>query len=87
MLSALMFGFSKSFQWAFFTRFLAGGLSGNVAVLLSAVGDMTDETNQAQAYTIFGVANNVAQMVGPFIGYPFAFVYNSQSRRIDDLTL
>lgn len=68
MFSTLMFGFSKSFFSALIARCLAGGLSGNVAILLSAVGDMTDESNQARAYAIFGVANNIAQMAGPFIG-------------------
>ncbi|KAL5527640.1 hypothetical protein ACEPAG_6441 [Sanghuangporus baumii] len=75
MLSTLMFGFSKSFLWALTTRCLAGGLSGNIAVLLSAVGDMTDETNHARAFALFGVANNVAQMAGPFIGGKFADPY------------
>ena len=68
MISTLLFGLSKSFSWALMTRALAGALSGNVVVLLSAVGDMTDETNQARAYGFFGVANNVAQMTGPSIG-------------------
>lgn len=68
MLSTLLFGFSKSFIWTIITRFLAGALSGNIAVLLSAVGDMTDETNQTRAFAFFGVANNIAQIVGPSIG-------------------
>ena len=67
--ATLLFGFSSSFLAALISRGLAGALSGNVAVLLSAVGEITDETNQAQAYAIFGVANNLAQIAGPSIGY------------------
>lgn len=68
MTATLLFGFSTSFVSALLSRGLAGALSGNVAVLLSAVGEITDETNQAQAYAIFGVANNLAQIAGPSIG-------------------
>ena len=68
MTATLLFGFSTSFAWALTARGLAGALSGNIAVLLSAVGEITDDTNQAQAYAIFGVANNLAQIAGPSIG-------------------
>ena len=49
-------------------RGLTGALSGNVATLLGAIGEITDETNQAQAYSIFGIANNLAAIAGPSIG-------------------
>ena len=68
MIMTLCFGLSKSFIWAFMTRSLSGALSGNVPVLISSVGDITDETNQAQAYAIFGLAANIAQVAGPAIG-------------------
>ena len=38
-------------------------------IINSAVGDMTDETNQAQAYAWIGLAYNVASILGPAIGY------------------
>ncbi|PAV21280.1 MFS general substrate transporter [Pyrrhoderma noxium] len=72
MIMTLCFGLSKSFIWAFMTRSLSGALSGNVPVLISSVGDITDETNQAQAYAIFGLAANIAQVAGPAIGGTFA---------------
>lgn len=72
MLMTLLFGLSKSFMWAFVTRSLSGALSGNVPVLISSVGDITDDTNQAQAYAIFGLAANIAQVAGPAIGGTFA---------------
>ena len=73
MTATTLFGFSTSFLWALTSRALAGALSGNVAILLSAVGEITDESNQAQAYSFFGIANNLAQIVGPSIGFVLCF--------------
>ncbi|KAH8118605.1 MFS general substrate transporter [Phellopilus nigrolimitatus] len=72
MITTVLFGLSKSFIWALAMRTLSGALSGNVAILMSAIGDITDETNQAQAYSILGLAYNVASIIGPSIGGAFA---------------
>lgn len=45
-LSAACFGFSRSLSTMLIARALAGGLSGNVAVVSSMLSEMTDETNQ-----------------------------------------
>lgn len=68
MLATVMFGISTSFSWALMSRAIAGGLSGNVAVLLSAIGDITDSTNEAQSFAFMGFANNIAQIAGFSIG-------------------
>ena len=67
-LTTLLFGFSKTFAWALAMRALAGGLSGNVPVLQSVVGDITDKTNEVKAFAIFSGSWNIAQISGPYIG-------------------
>ena len=49
-------------------RGIAGSLSGNRPILQSIIGDITDETNQVQAFGLFGGALNIAEIVGPAIG-------------------
>ncbi|KAL5521546.1 hypothetical protein ACEPAF_2294 [Sanghuangporus sanghuang] len=72
MICTTLFGLSKSFAWTIATRAVAGALSGNTMIINSAVGDMTDETNQAQAYAWIGLAYNIASVLGPAIGGTFA---------------
>lgn len=85
MTSTFFFGLSKSFIFAVTTRAVAGALSGNAMVINSAVGDITDETNQVQAYVWTGLAYNIASICGPVIGYAvssfrtFYFIY----RKVD----
>ena len=69
VICTFLFGLSKSFAWALMTRAIAGAVSGNAMIINSAIADITDETNQAQAYTITGLAYNVASILGPVIGY------------------
>jgi MFS family permease len=47
-LSSTCFGFSRSLPAMLFARSLAGGLSGNVAVVSSMLSEITDETNQGK---------------------------------------
>lgn len=65
----LAFGLSRSFAWALITRALAGALAGNGMLINNVIADITDDTNQAQAYAATGLSLNVAQVIGPFIGY------------------
>eukprot|EP01112_Ceratiomyxa_fruticulosa_P019085 TRINITY_DN618_c0_g1_i1.p1 TRINITY_DN618_c0_g1~~TRINITY_DN618_c0_g1_i1.p1 ORF type:complete len:585 (+),score=111.21 TRINITY_DN618_c0_g1_i1:372-2126(+) len=66
--AVLMFGFSPSFYWAVGTRFLAGILNGNVGVAKSMMGEITDSTNQARAFSIVGIVWSIGGIVGPLIG-------------------
>lgn len=68
MLSTTIFGLSKSFWGAVLARSLAGALSGNSPVMLSVIGEITDETNQAQAFPIMGLTWNLGSVIGPIIG-------------------
>ena len=51
-LSATLFGFSRSLPALLVSRCLAGGLSGNSAVVSSMLTEMTDETNQAKGESV-----------------------------------
>jgi len=55
ILSTLLFGFSKSFYWAVTTRFLSGLLNGNTGIAKTMLGEITDKTNQARAFSLFGL--------------------------------
>jgi MFS family permease len=47
-LSSACFGFSRSLPAMLFARSIAGGLSGNVAVVSTVLSEITDETNQGK---------------------------------------
>lgn len=68
-LSTTLFGLARSFWWAVISRSLAGALSGNSAVVQSVIGEITDETNQAQAFPFTGVSWSLGCIIGPVIGY------------------
>ncbi|KAL4065393.1 major facilitator superfamily domain-containing protein [Scleroderma yunnanense] len=68
----LAFGLSKSLEMVLITRCLGGLLSGTVAAVLSALGEMTDSTNQAYAIPIFGLMWPFGAIVGPLIGGTFS---------------
>ena len=67
-LSTLIFGLSKTLWLAIATRALAGFVGGNAMLINSAVGDITDESNQAQAYAFVGLAFNAATVIAPLLG-------------------
>jgi len=68
ILSTLLFGFSKSFYWAVTTRFLSGLLNGNTGIAKTMLGEITDKTNQARAFSLFGLTWSIGGIVGPLIG-------------------
>jgi MFS family permease len=47
-LSSICFGFSHSLPAMLFARSIAGGLSGNIAVVSTMLSEITDETNQGK---------------------------------------
>ncbi|KAH7100536.1 MFS general substrate transporter [Auriculariales sp. MPI-PUGE-AT-0066] len=62
--STLLFGMAGSLP----SSVSAGGLAGNVAVIQSMVGEITDETNQARAFPILSLCWNLGCIIGPLIG-------------------
>lgn len=53
--SLLTFGYSKTFAGIVFGRSLAGFLDGNVGVVKTMLGELTDDSNRARAFSLFPV--------------------------------
>ncbi|KAM0745677.1 MFS general substrate transporter [Meredithblackwellia eburnea MCA 4105] len=67
-LSNIMFGMSRSFPQMVVARALGGVLNGNVAVIKSAMGEITDESNQGRGFSFLPLAWSVGSVIGPMIG-------------------
>ncbi|KIK66115.1 hypothetical protein GYMLUDRAFT_158193 [Collybiopsis luxurians FD-317 M1] len=67
-LSLGLFGISTTFGALVFSRCLSGALNGNAGVMKSMMGEITDETNVAQAMALMPVIWNTGATVGPVIG-------------------
>ncbi|KAF7975297.1 hypothetical protein HWV62_10066 [Athelia sp. TMB] len=67
-IATMLFGLSTSFPMLIAIRALAGLCSGNSAVALSVVGELTDETNVGLAMSIFGVSWPIGSIIGPLVG-------------------
>ncbi|GJE90858.1 MFS general substrate transporter [Phanerochaete sordida] len=68
----IMMGLSSSLWGVIFARSLAGFFSGNSAVVQSVIGEITDHTNQAVAFPIYGLCWPLGAIIGPLIGGTFA---------------
>ncbi|KAF7326008.1 SEC23 SEC24 family protein [Mycena kentingensis (nom. inval.)] len=66
--SILCFGLSRTFSTLVISRCLCGFVNGNVGVLKSALGDMTDRTNRAEALVSLPIVWAIGASVGPLIG-------------------
>ncbi|KAJ3307522.1 hypothetical protein HDU76_004596 [Blyttiomyces sp. JEL0837] len=67
-ITILMFGQSHSFAWAVTARGLCGFLNGNVGVAKSVMGEITDSTNQAAGFSLFGLMWAIGLICGPVLG-------------------
>ncbi|KAG8985134.1 hypothetical protein FRB93_006086 [Tulasnella sp. JGI-2019a] len=67
-ISSTCFGLATNLWHVLLFRAIAGLLSGNVAVLKSMIGEITDDTNQARAYPLESVTWSVGCVLGPLIG-------------------
>ncbi|KAI9569076.1 major facilitator superfamily domain-containing protein [Boletus coccyginus] len=70
--TTLIFGLSKSFAAVLIARCIGGFFSGNVAVVHSVLGEITDATNQAAVFPIYGLIYPLGAIVGPLIGGSFS---------------
>jgi MFS family permease len=53
-LSSCLFGLSKNLWWAIASRAVCGIMNGNAGVARSLVSEITDNTNKAKAFSLFG---------------------------------
>jgi len=67
-ISCTCFGFSPTFWFAVFSRFMWGVLNGNIGVAKTYLAEISDDTNMAQGMAYFGVVGGAGRMVGPMIG-------------------
>ncbi|EGC30056.1 hypothetical protein DICPUDRAFT_41990 [Dictyostelium purpureum] len=61
-------GLSKNYPMVMTFRFLSGLLNGNVSVAKTMLGEITDSTNQAKAFSFIGLSWGVGGIVAPLIG-------------------
>lgn len=66
--SLILFGLSRTFWTLVASRCLCGLLNGNVGVIKSMVGEMTDSSNMAQAFALMPVAWAIGGTLAPLIG-------------------
>lgn len=67
-LSTNAFGFAQSLPTMIAARCIAGLFNANVSVLKSVLGEITDETNSARAFSFLPLMFAVGTIVGPFLG-------------------
>ncbi|GAA5847710.1 hypothetical protein JCM9279_004995 [Rhodotorula babjevae] len=67
-LSIVSFGLSKSFAGLVVSRCMGGALNGNVAVIKSVLGEITDESNQGRAFSFLPLAWSLGSVIGPLLG-------------------
>jgi MFS family permease len=62
------YGLSKTFPQMILARSIAGLMNANIGVLKSMMGEITDETNQARAFSLLPLSFAVGSIIGPSIG-------------------
>ncbi|KAM6504144.1 Major facilitator superfamily domain containing protein [Amanita muscaria] len=67
-LSMLCFGLSRTFWMLVISRCLCGLLNGNIGVLKSVIGELTDSTNRADGFAYISVVWSVGATIAPVIG-------------------
>lgn len=68
MISMLCFGLSRNFTALIISRCLTGLLNGNIGVMKSVMGELTDSTNRAEGFALMPVVWGLGATLGPFIG-------------------
>ncbi|KAJ7163902.1 major facilitator superfamily domain-containing protein [Mycena crocata] len=66
--SILCFGLSRTFWGLVISRCLCGLLNGNIGVMKSVMGDLTDRTNRADGFAYLPIVWATGASVGPLIG-------------------
>ncbi|KAI5990084.1 major facilitator superfamily domain-containing protein [Pisolithus albus] len=66
--SNLCFGLSREFWALVASRCIAGALNGNVGVMKSVIGEITDTTNMARAFALIPIVFSVGASIAPLFG-------------------
>ncbi|KAF8589027.1 MFS general substrate transporter [Ramaria rubella] len=74
-LSMLSFGLAHTFWAVVASRAIAGALNGNTGVIKCMMGEITDETNMAQGFSIIPLTWAAGNAVAPLIGGMFQHPY------------
>ncbi|SPO00263.1 related to tetracycline resistance protein (probable transport protein) [Cephalotrichum gorgonifer] len=64
----LLFGFCRTYWQALLVHIMMGLLNGNAAVVPSAMGDLTDRSNQSTAFTWLPIIYSLGGLSGPALG-------------------
>ncbi|KAG2342106.1 MFS general substrate transporter [Suillus weaverae] len=67
-ISILCFGLSTSFWGLVISRCMCGFLNGNVGVMKTMMGELTDSTNMAQGFALFPIVWCIGGFLGPLMG-------------------
>ncbi|KAK0522764.1 hypothetical protein OC834_006150 [Tilletia horrida] len=67
-ISISAFGLAHSLSGMVIARSIAGALNGNIGVLKSTLAELTDETNQARAFSLIPLCYAVGSIFGPIMG-------------------
>jgi MFS family permease len=67
-ISMFCFGLSRTFAGLVLSRCITGALNGNIGVMKSMLGELTDSTNMAQGFALLPMAWSVGMTLGPVIG-------------------
>ncbi|EIW79418.1 MFS general substrate transporter [Coniophora puteana RWD-64-598 SS2] len=67
-ISMLCFGLSRTFTTLVLSRCICGMLNGNLGVMKSMMGELTDSTNMAQGMSLIPIVWCVGATLGPFVG-------------------
>lgn len=67
-LSMICFGLSRTLSGLIVSRCITGALNGNIGVMKSMMGELTDSTNMAQGFALMPIAFSFGATIGPMIG-------------------
>ncbi|PFH51081.1 hypothetical protein AMATHDRAFT_191973 [Amanita thiersii Skay4041] len=67
-LSMLCFGLSRTFWGLVISRCICGMLNGNIGVMKSALGELTDSSNRAEGFALIPMIWSIGSTAGPLMG-------------------
>lgn len=68
MVASILFGTATHYSQALIARLVAGFLNGNIGVVKSLLGDLSDDTNRTRAFSVLPLMWGVGSATGPVLG-------------------